>query len=209
MDNSCQGPPVIGKPAPLFSADAYYNSDFSKINLTDYKGKYVVLFFWPMDFTFVCPTEIITFAEKNAELKEKNCVLLGCSVDTKFVHMRWNMTPKKKGGLGNVDIPMLSDVTHSISRAYRCLIEDGPDAGVALRATFIIDKEGILRHMSYNDLPVGRNADEVVRLVSAFQYTDEHGEVCPAKWKKKGDKTMKPNHEDDLTKNYFAGNEDK
>ena len=205
QQNNIHGPPVIGKPAPYFEADAFHKSDFKRVTLDDFKGKYVVLFFWPLDFTFVCPTEIISFGEKNADFEANNTVLVGCSIDSKFVHMRWNLMPKKQGGLGNIEIPMLSDITKEISRAYRCLIEDGPNAGVALRATFIIDGNGILRHMSYNDLPVGRNVEEVLRLVQAFQYSDEHGEVCPATWKKKGDKTMKPSHNDEMTKNYFEG----
>ena len=202
-NQNTQGPPVIGKPAPHFETDAFYNSDFVRVSLDQYKGKYVVLFFWPLDFTFVCPTEIIAFGEKSKEFEANGAVLLGCSVDSKFTHMKWNLMPRKQGGLGNIDLIMLSDINKKISSAYRCLIEDGPDAGVALRATFIIGKDGVLRHMSYNDLPVGRNVEETLRLLQAFQYSDEHGEVCPATWKKKGDKTMKPNHDDELTKNYF------
>ena len=205
QNRNIEGPPVIGKPAPYFEGDAFHQSDFKRLNLDQFKGKYVVLFFWPLDFTFVCPTEIISFGEKNGDFEANNTVLIGCSIDSKFVHMKWNLMPRKQGGLGNIEIPMLSDITKDISRAYRCLVEDGPDAGVALRATFIIDKNGILRHMSYNDLPVGRNVEEVLRLVQAFQYSDEYGEVCPATWKKKGDKTMKPSHNDDLTKKYFEG----
>ncbi len=121
-----------------------------------------------MDFTFVCPTEIISFSDASVILKESNCEVLGCSVDSKYVHMRWANTKKNQGGLGEIKIPLLSDITKEISKDYNCLIDEGEDKGVSLRATFLIDKQGILRHMSYNDLSVGRNVDEMIRLVKAF-----------------------------------------
>merc|ERR1711976_730924 len=190
---ACAGKAFIQQPAPAFK----------EIQLSDYKDKYVVLFFYPLDFTFVCPTEILSFSEAKEEFDKKNTVLLGCSVDSKFTHMRWCKTPKNQGGIGEIQFPLISDLTKNISRSYNCLIEEGPDAGVALRATFIIDKNGILRQMSYNDLPVGRSVDEVLRLLSAFQYSDEFGEVCPAKWKKKGDRTMVGDHKSNVTQKYF------
>ena len=119
------------------------------------------------------------------------------------MHAQWCKTAKENGGIGKIKMPLLADVTKEIAKSYNALVQVGDDRGVALRATFIIDASGILRHMFYNDLPVGRNTDEVVRLVKAFQYSDEFGEVCPAKWRKKGDKTMKPNHKDEMTKTYW------
>ncbi len=195
--------PIILKKAPALNAQAYFKGEFKQINLDDYLGKYVVLFFYPMDFTFVCPTEILSFSEATPEFEKKNTVILGCSVDSKFVHMKWCKTPLKHGGIGEINFPLVSDINKEISTAYNCLIQEGDDRGVALRATFLIDTKGILRHMSYNDLPVGRNIDEVMRLVDAFSFSDENGEVCPAKWKKKGDATMKPSHKEDVTKTYF------
>ena len=145
-------------------------------------GKYVVLFFWPLDFTFVCPTEICQFSDKSGEFEAIDCQIIGCSVDSHFAHREYTMKPRAQGGLGEMNIPMISDLTKSIARDYGCLFDFSDDVGVALRATYIIDKEGILRQFSQNDLPVGRNVDEVLRMVKAFQYTDEHGEVCPSGW---------------------------
>ena len=193
----------IGFPAPEFTAMSYFKESMNKISLSDYRGRYVVLFFYPMDFTFVCPTEILAFSERTEDLEKLNCQLLGCSIDSQFVHARWCQTPRKEGGIGEVKMPLIADVSKDVATKYRCLVKKGDDKGVAFRATFIIDDKGILRHMSYNDLPVGRNVDEVVRLVKAFKYADEFGEVCPSKWKKKGDKTMKASHKAKKTKEYF------
>ena len=193
----------IGLPAPNFKATAYTKGEFKTLSLEDFKGKYVVLFFYPLDFTFVCPTEILAFSEKAAALEELNCQLIGSSIDSQFVHARWCQTPKEHGGIGEVQMPLLADINKEVASMYNAVVQAGPDKGVSLRATFIIDDKGNLRHMSYNDLPVGRNVDEVVRLVKAFQYSDEFGEVCPAKWKKKGDKTMKPSHKDKMTQEYW------
>ena len=181
---------VVGEPAPHFEAAAYQQKDFKNIKLSDYKGKWVCLFFYPLDFTFVCPTEILAFADANDDFAKLNCTLIGASCDSQFSHFQWCNLPRNKGGLGDIAIPLLADVTKAVSRIYGCLITKGPNAGVPNRATFIIDDKGILRHASYNDLPVGRNVEEFIRLVQAFQYADEHGEVCPAKWKP-GAKTMK------------------
>jgi alkyl hydroperoxide reductase subunit AhpC len=183
--------PQIRSPAPEFTATAVVNGEFKTVSLSDYKGKYVVLFFYPMDFTFVCPTEIIAFSEKAAAFREIGCEVLAASTDSQFSHLAWINTPRKKGGLGEMDIPVIADFSKEIARKYGVLIESGEDAGCALRGAFIIDGQGILRQATVNDLPVGRNVDEVFRLVEAFQYTDEHGEVCPAGWKK-GTKAMKP-----------------
>jgi len=152
------------------------------VKLSDYKGKYVVLFWYPLDFTFVCPTEIVQFSDRADEFRQLGCEIIGASTDSKFAHMEWTKKDRKKGGLGPMNIPIISDITKRIASTYNCLIKKGGDEGVTFRATYIIDKEGILRHISMNDLPVGRNVDEVLRLVKAFQYTDEYGEVCPASW---------------------------
>ena len=193
----------VGKPAPKFIGEAYHNGKFVHINSDDYAGKYVVLFFYPLDFTFVCPTELLSFDDHVSEFESVNTVLIGCSVDSKFSHMRWSQTPLEKGGLRELKYPLLSDISKHIGHSYHSLIDCGDDKGVTVRSTFIIDGKGILRHMSFNDLPVGRNVEEIVRLVKAFQYVDENGEVCPAKWTKKGDPTMKPCHESKETEEYF------
>ena len=178
--------------------------DFQDVKLTDYLGKYLVLFFYPADFTFVCPTEILAYADMVPEFEKTNCAVLGCSTDTQHVHFNYCLTPRNKGGLGeDLKLPLLSDSTKTISKLYGALIDDNSDdAGLACRATYIIDDKGILRHASLNDLPVGRNPDETLRLVQAFQYTDKHGQVCPAKWTS-GDPTMEPNHKSDVTKKYW------
>ena len=164
--------------------------------------KYVVLFFWPLDFTFVCPTEICQFSDRAAEFEAIGAQIIGCSIDSQFTHMEYTKKDRKKGGLGPMNIPMVADLTKDIARDYGCLIEDGDDAGVAYRATYIIDPKGTLRQFSINDLPVGRNVDEVLRLVKAFQYTDEHGEVCPAQWQP-GKATMVPDHGSDKLSSFW------
>lgn len=175
-------PAIIGKPAPVFKAPAVVNGEITDVSLSDYKGKYVICFFWPLDFTFVCPTEIVAFSDRIQEFKDINVEVIGISVDSHFSHLAWTNTPRNKGGVGPISFPMVSDLTKQISKDYEVLIEDGPDAGVALRGLFIISPEGILRQKTVNDLPVGRSVDETLRLVKAFQFTDEHGEVCPANW---------------------------
>nr|BAO53976.1 peroxiredoxin [Euglena gracilis] len=180
-------PATVQHPAPDFDAVAVVNGEFKNVKLSDYKGKYVVLFFYPLDFTFVCPTEIIAFNDAAPKFKEIGAELLAVSVDSQFSHLAWINTPRNKGGLGHMEIPLIADVTKQIAKDYGVLIEG---AGVALRGLFIIDGEGKLRSMLINDLPVGRSVDETLRLVSAFQFTDKHGEVCPANWKP-GAATMK------------------
>ena len=169
----------ITLPAPAFSGMAFADGTFKKLSLADYSGKYVVLFFYPLDFTFVCPTEICAFNDASAHFKEVGCEVIACSVDSHFTHMEYTKKPRSDGGIGEMDIPMLSDLTKTISSDYGVLT---PDGAISFRGTFIIDKSGILRHSSVNDLPVGRNPDETLRLVKAFQHVDEHGEVCPANW---------------------------
>merc|ERR1719213_921066 len=184
---------VVRKPAPAFKANAWFEENMTTISLEQFKGKYVVLFFWPLDFTFVCPTEICQFSDASPEFDAINCQVIGVSIDSAFTHSEYTKKPRAKGGLGPMKIPMVADLTKDISKNYGCLIPDGDDAGVAFRATYIIDPEGTVRHVSISDLPVGRNTNEVLRLVKAFQYSDEHGEVCPSGWEP-GKATMPTDH---------------
>jgi len=187
------------QPAPQFTGTAVVNGTFKEISLADYKGKYVVLFFYPLDFTFVCPTEIIAFSDRAEEFRQLGCEVIACSTDSHFSHLAWCNTPRKAGGLGDMKIPLLADKSMSISRAYGVLKED---EGLDFRGLFIIDDKQKLRQITINDLPVGRDVDETLRLVQAFQFTDKHGEVCPAGWKP-GAATMKPDPEG--SKSYFEG----
>lgn len=178
----------LQKQAPDFSGTAVINGEFKEITPSMFRGKYVVLFFYPLDFTFVCPTEIIAFSDRAAEFRQINCELIGASCDSHFSHLAWINTPRKMGGLGGLDIPLLADKNGRIARSYGIYNEE---TGVPFRGLFIIDGNGNLRQVTVNDLPVGRSVDETLRLVQAFQYTDVHGEVCPANWKP-GSKSMKP-----------------
>ena len=182
----------VTQPAPDFCATAVMpdNSFKNDFKLSDLKGKYVVLFFYPLDFTFVCPSEIIAFDRKLKEFKDRNCEVIGASIDSHFSHWAWKNTPVNKGGIGNVQYPLVADLTKNISRDYGVLVNDA----IALRGLFLIDKEGILRHALINDLPLGRNVDEALRVLDALQYVEKHGEVCPANWRK-GDDAMKPSAE--------------
>lgn len=168
---------------------------FEQITLSSYRGQCVVLFSWPLDFTFVCPTEIVAFSEKAGAFAERKTALLGVSVDGHFTHLAWQETPRSEGGLGDIAYPMVADQTHSISRSYGVLIEE---KGVALRGLFLIDAEGVVRHMLVNDLPQGRSVDEAIRMVDALQFFEKNGEVCPANWQP-GDSTIKPNPKDSRT----------
>lgn len=181
---------LIQKPAPDFTADAVMsNGEFSSITLSSFKDKkYVALFFYPLDFTFVCPSEIISFSNKVKEFESRNVQVLGVSIDSKFSHYAWRKTPVDKGGIGEIAFPLISDLTKEIARDYGVLINDA----IALRGTFLIDKTGVVRHATLNDLPLGRNVDETLRIIDALQHTEQHGEVCPANWKK-GETAMKPN----------------
>jgi len=190
---------AVKRLAPHFEGTAYFK-DFKKISLKDYKGNYLCLFFYPLDFTFVCPTEIIEFNQKAKEFEKHNCQLIGCSVDSHFSHMEWSKKPRDQGGLGELNFPLLSDITKNISKDYGVLVEE---EGIALRGTFIIDGSGIIRHAGINDLSVGRNVDEIIRLVQAYQYADKHGEVCPSNWKTGGDPTMKPDPNAKVTLDYW------
>ena len=189
----------VGQKAPDFKAGAVLeNGQFKDISLSDYKGKYVVLFFYPLDFTFVCPTEIIAFSDAAAEFQKRGVQLLGASIDSKFSHLAWRKTPKKEGGLGDIKYPLIADVTKEVSRKYGVLIED---AGIALRGLFLIDKEGVLQHQVVNNLPLGRSVEEALRMVDALQFFEKNGEVCPANWKP-GSDTIKPDVE--KSKEYFG-----
>lgn len=180
---------LVGKQAPDFTAaavlpDGEITSDF---NLKSYlKGSYGLVFFYPLDFTFVCPSEILAYSNRVPQFAERNVKVIAVSVDSEFTHSAWRNTAPKDGGLGPVKFPMVADIRKSIARDYDVLIED---AGVALRGTFLIDKDGIVRHQLVNDLPLGRNADEALRMVDALQFHEENGEVCPAGWNK-GDEGM-------------------
>ncbi|XP_077499034.1 peroxiredoxin 2-like isoform X1 [Amblyomma americanum] len=190
--------PELTKPAPDFCGIAVVDGQFKEIKLSDYKDKYLVLFFYPLDFTFVCPTEIIAFSDSVEEFRKLNCEVVACSTDSHFCHLAWINTPRKEGGLGQMKIPLLADKTCKIARAYGVMKEDD---GVPFRGLFIIDNKGVLRQITMNDLPVGRSVEETLRLVQAFQYTDKYGEVCPANWKP-GRDTMKPDPKG--SKAYFA-----
>ncbi|XP_044945344.1 peroxiredoxin-4 isoform X3 [Mustela lutreola] len=179
---------MVSKPAPYWEGTAVINGEFKELKLTDYRGKYLVFFFYPLDFTFVCPTEIIAFGDRIEEFRSINAEVVACSVDSQFTHLAWINTPRRQGGLGPIRIPLLSDLAHQISKDYGVYLED---SGHTLRGLFIIDDKGILRQITLNDLPVGRSVDETLRLVQAFQYTDKHGEVCPAGWKP-GSETIIP-----------------
>jgi len=190
----------LTKPAPEWRGTAVVKGEFKDISLSDYKGKYLVFFFYPLDFTFVCPTEIIAFSDRAEEFRSIGCEVVACSTDSHFSHLAWVNTTRKQGGLGDMNIPLLADKTCDIARAYGVLKED---EGIAFRGLFIIDHKGNLRQITINDLPVGRSVDETLRLVQAFQFTDKHGEVCPAGWKP-GKATMKPDTKN--SKSYFAEN---
>ncbi|KAK1927309.1 thiol-specific antioxidant protein 1 [Papiliotrema laurentii] len=171
---------IIQKPAPAFAGTAVKEGVFEEINLEQYKGKWVVLFFYPMDFTFVCPTEILAFNAALEQFAGINTEVIGVSTDSEFTHLAWSQTPRKEGGLGpDLKLTLLADRNHAVSKAYGVLL---PEEGIALRGTFFIDPKGTLRASHIHDLPVGRSVEETIRVVKAFQFTDEHGEVCPAGW---------------------------
>ena len=182
---------LVTQQAPDFVATAVLaDNSFEEIKLTNYRGKYVVLFFYPLDFTFVCPSEIIAFNRKVEEFNKKNCELIGVSVDSHFTHLAWKETETSKGGIGSIQYPLVSDIKKDIARAYGVLHDDS----VALRGLFLIDPKGVVRHAVVNDLPLGRNVDEALRMLDALQFTEEHGEVCPANWRE-GEDAMKPTAE--------------
>ncbi|EAX86162.1 tryparedoxin peroxidase, putative [Trichomonas vaginalis G3] len=190
---------LVGKEAPDFTAQAVLpDGDFKEISRKNYNGGWLVLFSYPLDFTFVCPTEIIEFSNKYAEFKKIGCEVLGMSVDSVYSHLAWRNTPRKEGGLGEINYPLISDLGGKIAKSYGFYIEE---AGHDLRGTVIIDPQGIVRHVQMNHPDVGRNVDEILRLVKAYQYAAKHGEVCPSKWTKEGDATIKPNPKE--SKEFF------
>jgi len=211
---------LVTKPAPDFKAQAVMpDNTFKEVSLSDYKGKKIVLFFYPLDFTFVWPSELIAFDKRIEEFSKRNVQVLGCSVDSHFSHLRWKEMPVDKGGIGKVQYPLVADLDKSISRSYDVLLgttaatvitdEDEMDTsiggGVALRGSFLIDEEGNVRHEIKNDLPLGRNIDEMLRLIDALDHHNKHGEVCPAGWAQ-GKTGMKPS--DDGMRDYLANSTD-
>jgi alkyl hydroperoxide reductase subunit AhpC len=188
---------LVAKPAPNFTAQAVMpDGSFKEIKLSDYKGKYVILFFYPLDFTFVCPTEIIAFSNSMDEFKKRNTEVLGVSIDSHFSHLAWRNTDRKNGGLGDIDYPLVADLNKKITYDYGVMHE----AGIAFRGLFLIDKEGVVQHQLINNLPLGRNIDEALRMVDALQFHENNGEVCPANWKN-GEDGMKPDPSG--SKTYF------
>jgi peroxiredoxin 2/4 len=196
---SSEGCLRVGQPAPDFTATAVYDQEFKTIKLSDLRGKYVVLFFYPLDFTFVCPTEITAFSDRYEDFRATNTEILGVSVDSEFSHLAWTQTDRKSGGVGDLSYPLVSDIKKEISAAYNVL---DPEAGIALRGLFIIDKDGIIQHSTINNLAFGRSVDETLRTLQAIQYVQSHpDEVCPANWKP-GEATMTPDPV--KSKEFFA-----
>jgi peroxiredoxin (alkyl hydroperoxide reductase subunit C) len=189
----------VGQPAPDFTTTAVVDQEFKTIKLSDYFGKYVVLFFYPLDFTFVCPTEVTAFSDRHDEFSRLDTEVLGVSVDSEFSHLAWIQTDRKSGGVGDLNYPLVSDLKKEISAAYNVL---EPEAGIALRGLFIIDRSGIVQHATVNNLAFGRSVDETLRTLQAIQYVQENpDEVCPAGWTP-GAKTMKPDPVG--SKEYFS-----
>jgi peroxiredoxin 2/4 len=182
---------LVTQEAPDFTAEAVMpDNSFGSITLSTFKDKYVLLFFYPLDFTFVCPSEILAFNKKVKEFKEKNCELIGVSVDSKFTHLAWKNTAIENGGIGKIQYPLVQDLNKEIAKSYGILL----NGSVALRGLFLIDTKGVVRHSVINDLPLGRNVDEAIRMVDALQFHETHGDVCPANWKQ-GEEAMKPTAE--------------
>ena len=180
---------LVTSPAPDFVATAVMpdNSINENFSLSNFKGKYVVLFFYPLDFTFVCPSEIIAHHHRIPEFQKRGVEVIGVSIDSQFTHLAWRNIAPKNGGIGQINFPLVADIKHQIVQAYGV---QHPSAAIALRGSFLIDREGIVRHQVVNDLPLGREVDEILRLVDALQFTENHGEVCPAGWQK-GDDGMR------------------
>ncbi|AZG35827.1 MAG: peroxiredoxin C [Shewanella psychromarinicola] len=197
---------LVGRPAPDFTAAAVLGSGeiVDTFNLaTAIKGKPAVIFFYPLDFTFVCPSELIAFDHRMEEFTKRGVEVIGVSIDSQFTHNAWRNTPVDKGGIGQVKYTLVADVKHEICKAYDV---EHPEAGVAFRGSFLVDKEGQVRHQVVNDLPLGRNVDEMIRMIDALQFHEEHGEVCPAGWSK-GEKGMTASTEGVAA--YLRDNSDK
>jgi alkyl hydroperoxide reductase subunit AhpC len=189
-------PAQVQKEAPDFTATAVVNEEFKQVKLSDYRGKYVVLFFYPLDFTFVCPTEIIAFSDRVKEFQDRGAEVIGCSIDSQFSHLAWIQQPRAVGGLGGLKYPLVADLTKKIASDYGVLLE----GGIALRGTFLLDKQGVVRAATIHDLPLGRSVDEALRVLDALQFFEKNGEVCPADWKP-GAATIKPGVKE--SKAYF------
>ncbi len=189
-------PALVQKAAPDFTATAVVNEEFKQLTLSEYRGKYVVLFFYPLDFTFVGPTEIVAFSDRVGEFRKRNAEVIGVSVDSQYSHLAWIQTPRAQGGLGPMHYPLVADLTKKIAADYGVLL----DSGIALRGLFLIDKAGVVRHVTVNDLPLGRSVDEALRVLDALQHFEKHGEVCPADWKP-GAATIRPGVKE--SKEYF------
>ncbi len=188
---------LVTQKAPAFSAQAVMpDGQFKDVSLSDYEGKYVLLFFWPLDFTFVCPTEIIAFSDRAKEFADLGVQILGVSIDSHFTHLAWTQTPRNQGGIGATDYPLIADLNKQICRDYDVLL----DGGIALRGLFLIDREGVVRHQVVNDLPLGRSVDEALRTVKALQHFEQNGEVCPANWQE-GARSINPDVEG--SKDFF------
>jgi len=192
---------LVGKKAPDFVANAVLgNNEIKSIRFSEFtKGKYAVVFFYPLDFTFVCPTELIAFDHRLVEFEKRGVQVLGVSIDSEHTHLAWKNTPVDKGGIGQVKYPLVADIKHELAKAFDVESEEG----VAFRGSFLIDKGGVVRHQVVNDLPLGRNIDEMLRMVDALQFTEQHGEVCPAGWNK-GMKGMKADAKG--VADFLAGN---
>jgi alkyl hydroperoxide reductase subunit AhpC len=188
---------IVGKPAPAFQLDAVQSGTFKSISLEDYRKKWVVLFFYPLDFTFVCPTEILAFSDRLDEFKKLGAEVLGVSVDSKFSHLAWTERSRKEGGIEGLRYPLLADLNKKVATDYGVLA----DGGVALRGLFIVDPDGVVQHATINNLGVGRSVDETLRVLQAFQFVREHGDVCPANWQP-GQDAMKPDWQ--KSKSYFS-----
>lgn len=190
QQQSLQGGNIrVGVRAPYFKCEAVVNMKMKEVTLNDYRGKFIVILFYPLDFTFVCPTEIISFTERIDEFHSVGCEVLGCSTDSKFTHLAWCQTSREEGGVGKVPFPLLADKSMEVSRKYGVLNEA---TGVAYRTLVIIDKNLVIREVIANDDSIGRSVDETLRLIKALQYADKHGQVCPAGWMP-GDKAIDPN----------------
>ena len=211
---------LVTKPAPEFKTQAVMpDNSIQEVSLSDYKGKKVVLFFYPLDFTFVCPTELLAFDKRLSEFESRGVQVLGCSVDSRWSHLAWKNTDVNKGGIGNVQYPLLQDLDKSIARNYDVLVGSTPatvytkdeeidttvGGGVALRGSFLIDEDGTVRHAVLNDLPLGRNIDEMLRMIDALSHHQKHGEVCPAGWRD-GDNAMQESP--DGVSSYLSENAD-
>ena len=196
---------LVAKEAPDFTSAAVMpNGTINEsFKLSDYRGKYVVLFFWPMDFTFVCPTEIVAHDHRLSQFKERGVEIIGVSIDSKHTHFAWRSTPVDQGGIGAVQFPIVADVSHQITQGYGI---EHPEDCVAMRASFLIDKDGVVQHQVVNNLPIGRNVDEMLRVIDALQHAEQYGEVCPAGWNK-GDEAMKETA--DSVAGYLGKNADK